>query len=254
MGTATNTPAPPIDHFGITCLECGRTFKRSMAGHVWYAHGLLKHDYYRKNKLPLGSRLATNEFRKSYSKMVKERPQSQIQGRVVIKNTDDAVRIATTLPHNGHRNTKGRPLTPEWKEKVVAAARETGRRRYQVAHEERTCGFCNKVFMALIKRKSKYCSAPCRQKGLGPASSKRLSQPEVRAKAASSLSKTRKRKYWRTAPPAKLENIVCKFCKKEFVALKRQHRTTCSLSCTGKLGGRASHKSSRKQCPPPNHP
>ena len=177
----------------VTCVECGRTFKRFMSSHPWFAHGLLKNDYYRKHKLPIGSRFATKEYRRERSKLTKENPACLIHLEAG-RNSANALRRAKTLTHN---SSKGRPLTPEWIQKVVAAAKRSG-----------------------------------------PANSKRLSQPEIRAKAAKSLSETRKRKYWRSQAPAKLENIICRFCGKKFAALKRKHRTFCSLSCSAKIRGR----------------
>ena len=219
----SETP-PVIDGFGITCLECGRTFKRFMGPHAWAAHGLLKHDYYRKHKLPLGSRLATNEYRREVSNRVKEQPGSRIRGAVPIKDTADAVRIAKTLPNKGYRNTKGRPLTPGWKSKVVAASKRTGKLRHERAHEERACKYCGKSFLALMSHNPQFCSNPCRGKALGPANSKRLSHPIIRAKANASI---------RRRSATKRKTISCEVCGKEKNVLKVRQTRFCSQKCFG---------------------
>ena len=242
----TSMVGAPIDGFGITCLECGRTFKRHMAGHVWYAHGLLKHDYYRRHNLPLGSRLATNEFRKSHSDEIKKRPDSQIRGRVIIKDASDASRVAKTLPFYGHRNTKGRPLTPEWKSKVVAASKRTGKLRHERAHENRDCKFCGKTFLALISHNPECCSYRCSSKYHYPSNSKALNHPTARAKAKASL----RRRYadrWKT--------INCEICGKEKKVLKVRQTKFCSRKCQGTARTRNNSRVRYKKClPPPNQP
>ena len=247
----------------IQCLECGRYFDRSMAGHAWSAHGLHRDAYCRKHNLPLDSRLCDEEYRQVHRDYAilsnrvknlkpfwgKQKPETlekakeaRLNRRPSKRMRDTAKKTAKAIlaPYSVERSHQKRTRPCERCGGVFYRPREFGhknqglRRKYCVyCYRHRTkalkCEQCGKTYHRsgiLARISAKYCSHECRLIATKSPEYWTSWGRHIRDKAVKKASQAWSRKH--------REDRTCSQCGKQYSTRLFRPQKFCSTACYNK--------------------